>query len=415
MREHGYILNDNRKILGDKIMKNNQKLLKIAGVLLLSAIMLLSASAVTANTGNIITKHSIQKIGNNVPSNPAKSESRGDDIIWDMVADESWSTFVYREKVFDLSSYIGRTIQIAWRYVGIDGDSFGLDEINVDADSSPILSEGFEGGIMPPTDWTVVNTNPTRNWDIVDAVTYPDFVYSGAYAAWVNYDTPNPSDEWLTTPEIDLSGFTTVSLSFWAESDTSYPTATMELHILYSGGGDTTPPVTTCSITGTNPVTITLTATDTDSGVNFTKYKIDDGAYAIYTAPVVVTDVGDHIVYFYSVDLAGNVEPEKNKAFTVAAPPITITIKGGFGVTATIKNTGTTDLTNINWNITLDGKLIFVGKNKPGTIAALAAGDSVNVKDFVFGFGKTGIAVTAGDASASATGTALLVFVIGVK
>jgi hypothetical protein len=37
------------------------------------------------------------------------------------------------------------------------------------------------------------------------------------------------------------------------------------------------------------------------------------------------------------------------------------------------------------------------------------------VKDFVFGFGKTGIAVTAGDASASSTGTALLVFVIGVK
>ena len=57
---------------------------------------------------------------------------------------------------------------------------------------------------------------------------------------------------------------------------------------LYSGAPtDTTPPVTTCVITGTNPVTITLTATDDMSGVNFTKYKIDDGAYATYTAPVV--------------------------------------------------------------------------------------------------------------------------------
>mgnify|MGYP001636547613 CR=1 FL=1 len=93
---------------------------------------------------------------------------------------------------------------------------------------------------------------------------------------------------------------------------------------------------------------------------------------------------------------------------------VEITIKGGFGVSAVIKNTGTTDLTNIDWTIALDGKLIFVGKANSGTIAALAAGDSVTIKDFVIGFGKTGIAVTAGTASASASGTALLFFVIGV-
>jgi len=178
--------------------------------------------------------------------------------------------------------------------------------------------------------------------------------------------------------------------------------------------GDHTPPVTTCAITGTNPVTITLTATDADSGVNFTKYKIDDGAYATYTAPVIVTEAGDHVVYFYSVDKAGNIETEKNKAFTVEAPSITITIKGGLGVSATIKNTGTTDLTNINWTINLDGKLIFVGKARSGTIAALAPGESKTVKDFVIGFGKTGIIASAGDAEASASGTVLLFFVIGV-
>ena len=83
-------------------------------------------------------------------------------------------------------------------------------------------------------------------------------------------------------------------------------------------------------------------------------------------------------------------------------------------MSATIKNTGTTDLTDIDWTIALDGKLIFVGKAKSGTIAALAAGEEVIVKDFVIGFGKTGIAVTAGTASASASGTALLFFVIGV-
>ena len=110
---------------------------------------------------------------------------------------------------------------------------------------------------------------------------------------------------------------------------------------LFGGGAvDDTPPVTTCAITGTNPVTITLTATDDDSGVNHTYYKIDDGSYATYTAPVEVTEAGDHVVYFYSVDMVGNTETEKSQAFTVEAPPITITIKGGFGVSATIKNTG---------------------------------------------------------------------------
>ena len=391
---------------------NNHKLLKVAGVLLLSAVLLFSAAAVTANTGNISTKHSIQKISNNIPTNP-RPLSQSDDIIWDMVADESWTTFEYREKVFDLSSYVGQTIQIAWRYVGIDGESFGLDDITVVADTSTIMDESFEGGIMPPTDWTVINTNPTRNWDIVDVVTYPDFVHSGSYAAWVNYDTPNPSDEWLKTPEINLSTYTTVSLSFWAISDTEYPTATMELHIIYSGGVDTTPPVTTCTTTGINPVTVTLTATDAGSGVNYTKYKLDAGAWTTYTVPFVVSESGDHTVLFYSVDFAGNIETEKNATFTNAAP-ITITIKGGLGVSATIKNTGTTPLTNISWTITLDGKLIFLGKTQTDIIPTLAAGASETVKDFVIGFGKTGITVEAAGVEESATGTVLLFLVIGV-
>jgi hypothetical protein len=186
---------------------------------------------------------------------------------------------------------------------------------------------------------------------------------------------------------------------------------------------DTTPPVTVCTLAGTyedpvytSDVTVTLTATDDMSGVNFTKYKLDDGAWTTYSVPFVVSADGAHTVLFYSVDIAGNVEDEKSASFTIQhpTPPITITIKGGFGVSATIKNTGTVDLTNITWTITLDGKLIFLGKTKTNTIAALAAGEEVVVKDFVIGFGKTGIAVEAGSATASATGTVLLFLVIGV-
>ena len=190
---------------------------------------------------------------------------------------------------------------------------------------------------------------------------------------------------------------------------------------LFGPGGDTTPPVTIATLEGdmsgdvyTSDVTVTLTATDAESGVNYTKYKVDGSTWDTYTAPFVVSGNGEHTVAFYSVDNASNTEVEKSATFTIQYP-IDITIKGGLGVSATIKNTGTTDLTNISWNITLDGKLIFFGKSKTGSIDTLAVGESKTVKDFVIGFGKTGIAVTAGTAEASAEGTAILIFVIGVK
>jgi hypothetical protein len=81
--------------------------------------------------------------------------------------------------------------------------------------------------------------------------------------------------------------------------------------------GDTTPPVTTHELDGTmgendwyiSDVTITLEATDDDSGVDYTMISIDGGAFEEYTAPVVVSDDGEHEFEYYSVDNAGNEEP----------------------------------------------------------------------------------------------------------
>jgi hypothetical protein len=102
--------------------------------------------------------------------------------------------------------------------------------------------------------------------------------------------------------------------------------------------------------------------------------------------------------------------------YTYTTPPqLSITITGGFGISATIKNTGTTDVTNIDYTINLDGKLIFFGKSKNGTIATLAAGEETTVNDIAIGFGSTGITVTADDTSANATGTIFLFIVFGVK
>jgi hypothetical protein len=81
---------------------------------------------------------------------------------------------------------------------------------------------------------------------------------------------------------------------------------------------DTTAPVTKANLSGTKgsdgwystSVTVTLTATDGDSGsgVAKTEYSLDNVTWQLYSAPFVVDKDGDQYVYFRSTDYAGNVE-----------------------------------------------------------------------------------------------------------
>jgi hypothetical protein len=240
-----------------------------------------------------------------------------------------------------------------------------------------------------------------------------------------DFDTVTTLSSSITTQFYDVTGQNNGTYYYQVKGHNSVrgwcDFSTLE-KIVVSLGEDTTPPVTTCTLTGemeggvyVSSVTVTLTATD-DSGVDYTKYKLDNGGWITYTTPFVVSTNGNHTVRFYSVDTFGNTETEKSSTFTIQQeiPSVTITIKGGVGVSAIIKNTGTTNLTNLDWTISLDGALIFVGKTKSGTIAYLAPGESVTVKDFVIGLGKTGINTNVGAAQVTATATVILFFVIGV-
>ena len=85
-------------------------------------------------------------------------------------------------------------------------------------------------------------------------------------------------------------------------------------------------------------VTVFLNATDIGSGVNCTYYVLDpEGVspgtqpplddYGVYTGSFVVSDLGDHIIWYYSDDIAGNVEEVQSKTFRIIAedsiPPVT--------------------------------------------------------------------------------------------
>jgi len=186
---------------------------------------------------------------------------------------------------------------------------------------------------------------------------------------------------------------------------------------------DTTPPVTSYTLDGEmegdiyrSNVTVTLTATDTGSGVEYTMYKLDDGNWTPYAAPFVVSEDGLHTVHFYSVDRAGNQEQEKNCLFTIQhSLLLIITMKGGVGVSIIIKNNGTTTYTNIPWSITLDGGILLKANESSGTILQMLPGSSMTKKLPVLGFGKTTITVTVGGNTITGKGFVFLFLALAVK
>ncbi|MFF7945347.1 OmpL47-type beta-barrel domain-containing protein [Streptomyces griseorubiginosus] len=107
---------------------------------------------------------------------------------------------------------------------------------------------------------------------------------------------------------------------------------------------DTVPPDTSATVSGEkNPdgtyidmATVTVSASDTGSGVNTIEYAVNSGTWQPYTMPVMVHQIGSHTVRYRATDKAGNVAAEKSVAFAVVAaapqdtvPPVTgVTVDG---------------------------------------------------------------------------------------
>jgi hypothetical protein len=244
-----------------------------------------------------------------------------------------------------------------------------------------------------------ISTDGGSNWTLIWNETYIEEPWYGS--AWFNTSNDDP---------VDLSAYigeTNVTIGFQFEGEGNWPGNGAILDdILVYGIEDTTPPETTCELEGemvgdvyVSEVTVTLTATDDMSGVNYTMVKVDDGEYTEYEEPFVVSDEGEHTIYYYSVDNANNIEDEKTTNFTIRYPAeIEIgDITGGFlKVDAEIKNTGETDATNVSWKISLQDGIILVGGEASGSIATLKAGNTETVTDSpVLGFGSVDIIVTA--------------------
>jgi parallel beta-helix repeat protein len=109
-----------------------------------------------------------------------------------------------------------------------------------------------------------------------------------------------------------------------------------------STGIDTVKPVTSVQLDGTlgqngwyieTPVTVTLTASDSLSGVESTWYKIDAGFWTLYSVPFLVGGDGVHTVQYYSFDEAGNSENTKSTTIKIdtTSPTTTHELSGVMG------------------------------------------------------------------------------------
>ncbi|MEV5517308.1 family 16 glycoside hydrolase [Streptomyces flaveolus] len=143
----------------------------------------------------------------------------------------------------------------------------------------------------------------------------------GADGAWQPYTTP---------VVVDQVGDHTVRYRAFDKAGNASAEKSVTFSVVAPPTDDRTPPETSATVGGEknadgayiDMATVTVTASDTGSGVNTIEYAIGaDGAWQAYTAPVMVHQVGTHTVRYRATDKAGNVAADKSVEFTVVAAP----------------------------------------------------------------------------------------------
>ncbi|MFJ6887109.1 OmpL47-type beta-barrel domain-containing protein [Streptomyces californicus] len=151
----------------------------------------------------------------------------------------------------------------------------------------------------------------------VDTVEYA----LGADGAWQPYTAPVVVDE---------VGDHTVRYRATDKAGNAAAEKSVDFAVAAPPTDDETPPETSATVTGEKDdagaylgmATVTVTASDTGSGVNTIEYALGaDGAWKAYTAPVMVHETGEHTVRYRATDRSGNVADEKSVAFTLVEPP----------------------------------------------------------------------------------------------
>lgn len=99
----------------------------------------------------------------------------------------------------------------------------------------------------------------------------------------------------------------------------------------------------------TSDATLNLNATDADSGVAYTEYRLNAGEWTKVTGPVALTADGTHVVEYRSIDNSGNVETTQSQTLQIdkTAPVTSLTSNANAG-----DNGWSTSDVTLNWEAT---------------------------------------------------------------
>ncbi|MFE6698499.1 OmpL47-type beta-barrel domain-containing protein [Streptomyces sp. NPDC057718] len=191
----------------------------------------------------------------------------------------------------------------------------GGDDTEAPATSAKV--DGDQNGDGAYIGQATVTVEATDAGSGVDTVEYA----LGADGAWQPYTAPVVVDE---------VGDHTVRYRATDKAGNAAEEKSVDFAVAAPPTDDETPPETSATVTGEKDdagaylgmATVTVTASDTGSGVNTIEYALGaDGEWKPYTAPVMVHELGEHTVRYRATDRSGNVADEKSVAFTVVEPP----------------------------------------------------------------------------------------------
>ncbi|MFJ6194837.1 OmpL47-type beta-barrel domain-containing protein [Micromonospora sp. NPDC092111] len=153
---------------------------------------------------------------------------------------------------------------------------------------------------------------------------------SGSGVAKIEYSLDGgPYGVYSTPVTVNQPGGHTVDYRATDQAGNTSAVKTVSFTVVAPPAGDTTAPTVSASVTGQRDAdggylgsaTVTVSAVDSESGVERVEYSLDGGGFVGYAGPVSVTVVGQHTVAYRATDRAGNTSAAQSVSFTVVTPP----------------------------------------------------------------------------------------------
>jgi hypothetical protein len=149
---------------------------------------------------------------------------------------------------------------------------------------------------------------------------------TGSGVATVEYALDQAAFTAYVTPvSVNQPGAHTVRYRATDKAGNTSAVGSVQFTVAAPPSGDTTPPQVSASVTGSQDwawnyvggATVTISATDSGSGVASVEYSLDGQPYAAYTGPLTVNQPGKHTVDYRATDKAGNTSAVGSAWFTV--------------------------------------------------------------------------------------------------